>query len=510
MPIRSSTDLLEPNPPSLAELAAAQADGRSSAEALVRHGLARIAALDAAGPRFNAVVALAPDALEQARALDDERRRQGPRSPLHGLPFLVKDNIDVQGLPTTAGSAALRSAVAARDAEAVRRLRAAGALPLGKTNLSEFASSNGRYGYGSLAGTTRNPHHPDHHAAGSSTGSAVAVAAGFAAFALGTDSFGSVRAPASATATAGLRPTLGRVPVDGVLPLALPFDTVGPIARHAADLALVQAVLEGRPVPAPTLAPTPAATPGAGAGALRGARIGVLRAFCEVHPAVRGVMEEALDTLAAAGATLVDVTLPPALWQVLDTVLRPRAALAFRAPLEAYLAALPAHLPPDVPRSLAALVAACEAPAIAQSATPVNPRTLAQLRMALQPAPAPDAATLAGLAAREAAVRTQVLALLAGPGVDALAFPTLLAPPGLRHDLASDLPEAPPGTPLPYTACYLAPAAGCPELSVPAGFTPEGLPVGLSLLGVPDSDGALLQLAQAFEAARHGAAHYTR
>lgn len=474
--------------PNLAQLSAAQANGRTTAEALLNQCLARIAAYDVSGPRLNAVVAIVPDLVEQARALDEERCHRGPRGPLHGIPFMVKDNIDVQGLPTTAGSAALRGAIAANDAEAVRRLRSAGALLLGKTNLSEFASSNGRYGYGSLAGGTRNPYHLGHHAAGSSTGSAVAVAAGFSAFALGTDSFGSVRAPASACAIFGLRPSFGRVPVDGVLPLALPFDTVGPLTRCAADLALVQAVLENRSPPPIDVAPT-----------LHGKRIGVLHAFCDANESVLPVIDRALSALETSGATLVHKVVTPSLWHVLDNVLRPQAAIAFRAPLEAYLSALPADLAASVPRNLAALIASCEAPAISESSTPVNPRTLAQLRGALKQTASFDLSQRTALEAHQREVSEQVFALLSD--VDALAFPTLLAPPGRLLESQGNASESLPEAPSAYTACYLASATGCPEVSVPAGFTPQGLPVGLSLLGAQGQDDALLELAQAFATA---------
>jgi amidase len=227
---------------SIAEINAAFDAGALTSERLTQLYLARIEAYDKKGPSLRAVLALNPHALDEARALDAERKAKGPRGPLHGIPILLKDNIDMVGLPTTAGFYALRDAMPAEDAEQTRRLRAAGCVIIGKANMSEFASGAA---LSTLGGQILNPHALDRSPSGSSGGSGAGIAAGFAVFALGTDTGGSIRGPSSANGIAGLKPTMGLTGRGGIIPLSLSLDTVGPMARNVADLAAALTVMAG-------------------------------------------------------------------------------------------------------------------------------------------------------------------------------------------------------------------------------------------------------------------------
>ena len=248
---------------SIVELQARMAAQRLTSEALVRFYLDRIARLDRAGPALHAVIALNPDALAQARALDAERRAGHVRGPLHGVPILIKDNIETADpIATTAGSLALAANVTGRDAPAVARLRAAGAVILGKANLTEWAnfrSSHATSGWTPLGGLVRNPYALDRSACGSSSGSAAAVAAGLAAAAVGSETDGSVTCPASMNGVVGLKPSLGLIPRTHIVPISHSQDTAGPIAHTAADAALLAAVMAG---------PDPADPPSTDSGAL--------------------------------------------------------------------------------------------------------------------------------------------------------------------------------------------------------------------------------------------------
>lgn len=496
----------------LFQLSAALAAGATASSRLVDAFLARIAAHDKQGAGINAMIALNPQAHAQAEQLDRERAGGLVRGPLHGIPIVVKDNIDIAGLPTTAGCAVLREHRPARDAQVVRRLRDAGAIVLGKTNMSELACSNGRYGYSSLGGLTLNPYNRARNAAGSSSGSGAAVAAGFAAAALGTDSFGSVRAPACVAGLAGLRPTLGLVPVDGVLPLALSFDTVGPMARCVHDVALL-------------LRSMACAMPGAERAeyleglrpdALLGARIGVVEDFPGDDEEVRAVTRDALAGLRELGATLVPVRLPAPVARpdsslpdpsraassslpitaLYASLLAPLAEAEWQAQLDAYLAASIGAGPAD----MAQLLAAATAWSAACPARAVNPRTLEGIRRALDKARAQTAAERARAQAALARYRAAVVQCLRQDDLAALVFPTLSCPASPRYDVADPGYVAYPGNP--YAGLYVASAAGLPEISVPAGMARAGVPIGLSFMAAPYDEARLLGLAYAFEQAR--------
>jgi amidase len=480
------TALFDPRDQGLESISAALDAGRITSVQLVDYYLARIAAHDKAGAGINAMIMLHPDARAEAARLDAERAQGGRRGPLHGVPMAVKDNIDVAGLPTTAGSVVLRHHTPAHDAPVVAQLRAAGAIVLGKTNMSEFACSNGRHGYSSLGGLTLNPYNRARNAAGSSSGSAAAVAADFAAFALGSDTFGSVRAPACVTGLAGVRPTHGLCSGAGVLPLAPSFDTVGPLARSVRDAAIV---LQALAVPSPDF------LAGLHKDALRGARIGVALDFPGDDPEVRKIADVAWQRLAALGAAVEPLWLPEPAATVHAAFLGPLADAELDASLQDYLA----RTPGPWPATLQQLVQAVTDPALVHSARPVNPVTVGGLRRFLALAQRQTAEERADLQAQRAAFRQALEAMMLDQALDAIVYPTLSCPASPRYD--QEDPDYVGCNVNPYAPLYVASAAGFPDVTVPAGMVHAGVPVGISFMGTPYSEARLLALAYAFEQA---------
>ena len=296
----------------IAEINAAFDAGTLTAEALVQLCLARIDAFDRKGPALHAVITLNPKALDQARALDAERRTKGRRSPLHGIPVVLKDNFDTFDMPTTGGSVLLEGSIPSKDAFVVKKLRDAGAIILAKVNLSEFASGGT---YSSLGGQSRNPHDLTRTPSGSSGGTGVAIAAGYAPIGMGTDTGGSIRGPATANGIAALKPTHGLLSRAGIIPLALSFDTGGPMARSVYDVATALGIMTG--VDAADAATKKSEgvrqadyAKDLRADALKGARIGISRDFLGADPDVDWVVEAALEAIRRAGATVVDVRYP--------------------------------------------------------------------------------------------------------------------------------------------------------------------------------------------------------
>ncbi|MBL9216733.1 MAG: glutamyl-tRNA amidotransferase [Opitutaceae bacterium] len=474
------------------ELNAALAAGRLTSEQLTTLYLRRIAAYDKQGPEINAVITLNLDALAAARALDAERRSRGPRGPLHGIPVVLKDNYDTVDLPTTAGCQMLEGSVPPDDACLVHRLRAAGAVILAKVNLSELASDGGAAsGYSSLGGQTRNPHDPTRAPAGSSGGTGAAVAAAFAQLGLGTDTSSSVRAPCSVNGLAGLRPTLGLLSRDGIVPLSLSFDTGGPMARSVTDLAVVLGVLAG----VDPADPATAASAGRGEadytahlrrGALRGARLGVAREFFGRDPGTDRVMELAIVRLRELGATVVDpVRLPAYALAARAGVYKTIRSAEFPGQLDAYLATLR----PGYPRTLAELIARAEDPAAAYR----SPWKLRSLKGGVATIALDDPEYRTAQHEGRALVRAALEGVFARDRLDAILYPTLPRPAA-----KIDAPEA-GGTD--ESALHLAPVAGFPDLVVPAGMTHDGLPVTISFLGLPYTEGRLLGLGYDFEQA---------
>ena len=487
--------------PGTAELAAALRDGTLSAEAATAAALARVAALDRTGPSLHAVLALNPRALDDARALDAERGASGVRGPLHGVPVLVKDNIETADpVATTAGSLALAGNVTGRDAPLVARLRAAGAVILGKANLSEWANIRGSRsisGWSAAGGLTRNPYALDRSACGSSSGSAAAVAAGMVTAAIGTETDGSITCPASLTGIVGLKPTLGLVSRARVVPIAHSQDTAGPMARSVRDAALLLGAIAGSD-------PLDPATRDADAhradylaaldpSALHGARLGVMRFSAGFHPETDAVFEHALDTLRAAGAVLVEIDALPGTPPPDSVEIAPQQRIAdaeglvltteLKADLNAYLADA---APAVTARSLAAVIAFNDAHAVQElSLFGQELFTKAQAGPGLD-----DPAYQAALAtARRLAGPEGIDRMLAEGRLDALVAPTM-GPAWLVDTINGDHAMGSTST--------LPAVAGVPHLTVPMGAV-AGLPVGLSIIGPAWSDAKVLALGYAYE-----------
>ena len=296
----------------IADLNAAFNAGTLTAERLTQMCLARIEAYDRKGPRLRAMIMPNPKALETARALDAERKSKGPRSPLHGIPVVLKDNFDTADMPTTGGSLMLEGSVPPDDAFLVKKLRAAGAVIIGKANMSEFASGAAISSYG---GQMLNPHDLARAPGGSSGGPGIAVAAAYAVIGLGTDTGGSIRNPSNANGIAGLKPTHGLTSRDGIIPLALSFDTAGPMARSVSDIATVLGLLTGIDAADPATSKSEGRfetdyTKHLNARALSGARVGIARDFLGQDEDVDWIVEVSLEAMRRAGATIVDVKLP--------------------------------------------------------------------------------------------------------------------------------------------------------------------------------------------------------
>ena len=476
----------------IADLNAAFKAGTLTSEQLVQLHLARIEAYDRQGPRLGAVIAINPKAIETARVLDAERKAKGPRSPMHGIPIVLKDNYDTADLPTTGGSVLLEGSVPPDDAFLVRKLRAAGAIVLAKVNMSEFASGAA---ISSLGGATRNPHDLLRTPSGSSGGTGAAIAAGYATVGLGTDTGGSIRGPSAANGIAGLKPTHGLLSRDGIIPLALSFDTGGPMARSVYDVAAALGVMTG-------VDPADAATKKSEgrfetdytkhltAGALNGARLGIARDFMGHDADVDWVVEAALEAMRKSGATVVDVRLPAWLLAAKGEFYNAIRYPEFVAQIKDYLATTG----PKYPKTIEQLI---------ERAQQVN-------------APRPDGGgpnpgrwTLMKREAGSGAlddfryrsvhdhglplVRAVVEGLLAAQKLDAIVYPTA----SVRTPLVAAPPDPPGGGA--SSPANIANLTGFPDLIVPAGFTGDRLPVGISFLGPAFSEPRLFALGYAFE-----------
>ena len=476
----------------VADLNAAFNAGTLTAEKLVQMCLARIQAYDHQGPAIRAVIAINPKALETARALDAERRSKGPRSPLHGIPVVLKDNYDTADMPTTGGSVLLEGSVPPDDAFLVKKLRAAGAIIIAKANMSEFASGAA---HSSLGGQILNPHDLTRTPSGSSGGTGASIAAAYATVGLGTDTGGSIRGPSTANGIVGLKPTHGLLSRDGIIPLALSFDTGGPIARSVYDVAAALGVMTG--VDAADAATKKSEgrfdtdyTRYLKTDALNGARIGIARDFLGADADVDWVVDAALDAMRRAGATVVDVRFPKWLIDAKGEFYNAIRYPEFAAQIAEYLKTLG----PSYPKNIDQLI---------ERATRVN--TLRGDGAGPNPA-------RWGVMKREAGsgtldeyrytsvrdhalplVRAVVGGILTSQKLDAIVYPT--AP--RRPALIVAPPEVPGGGP--GSAVNLANLTGFPDLIVPAGFTGDDLPVGLSFFGPAFSEPKLLALGYSFE-----------
>ncbi len=477
----------------IAELQEGMRTRRLTARAIVEKYLARIDAIDGLGPALRSVLERNPDALSIADALDRERNEKGARGPLHGIPVLVKDNIDTRDrMATTAGSLALVGAKPSKDAFVVRRLREAGAVLLGKTNLSEWAnirSSNSTSGWSGRGGLTKNPYALDRNPCGSSSGSGVAVAASLCAAAVGTETDGSIVSPSSANGIVGIKPTVGLVSRSGIVPISHSQDTAGPMARTVRDAALLLGVLAGvDPEDAATAAfdrkAAPDYTAFLDADGLKGARIGVARNYFGFHDGVDAAMGEALLVLKKRGAELVDPADIPNMDKVGEAEL---SVLLFelKAGLNAYLARLGPEAPVKTLKDVIAFNerrAKDEMPYFGQ-----NTFVKAEAK-----GPLTSYEYLEALAKCRRLSRTDGIdAVMDKHRLDALVAPTL--GPACVTDLLN-------GDRWLGETSTAAAVAGYPHITVPAGFV-YGLPVGISFFGRAWSEGTLLKLAYSFEQA---------
>jgi amidase len=479
----------------LADLHQGIKSGKFTSRDLAEKYLKRIDAVDRAGPALRSVIEVNPDALALADELDRELKATGPRGPLHGIPLLIKDNIaTADRMATTAGSLALVGSKPPRDAFLVTRLRAAGALILGKTNLSEWANARCSYstsGWSGRGGLTRNPYALDRNPSGSSSGSAVAVAANLCAVAVGTETDGSILAPASANGIVGVKPTVGLVSRSGVIPISHSQDTAGPMARTVRDAAVLLAALAG---PDPD---DPASAEGQGrrvedytksldAGGLKGAKIGVARNYFGTHDGVDAIVNEGLAVMKRQGAILIDTSdLPKA-----DQLTGPENTVfqyEMKHGVNAYLSALGPNAPVKTVQDVVAFNerhADRELPYFGQDSFK---------KMA-------DKGPLTSYEYQEALAKCRRLARAEGIDAvfDKLKLDAVAAPcggPAWVTDLVSGDRFA--GS---YDAISVAAVAGYPSITVPAGFL-FGLPIGLCLIGRAWSEPTLLKLAYAFEQA---------
>jgi amidase len=481
----------------VADINAAFKAGTLTSEKLVQMCIARIEAYDERGPKINAVITLNPKALEVARALDAERKTQGPRSPLHGIPVVLKDNFDTVDLPTTGGSLLLEGSMAPDDAFVVKKLRAAGAIILAKVNLSEFASGGA---HSSLGGQTLNPHDLTRTPSGSSGGTGAAIAAAYAPIGLGTDTGGSIRGPSTSNGIVGLKPTHGLMSRDGIIPLALSFDTGGPMARSVYDVAVSLGVMTGvdKADAATRKSQGKFATDYTTylqADALKGARIGIARDFLGADPDVDWVVEAALETMRAAGATIVDVRYPKWLIDGKGEYYSAVRYPEFAAQIAAYLATIG----PDYPKSIDDLIARSnQVKSLRADGAGPNPGRWALFKREAGSGKLDDFRYTSVRDHGMPMVRAVVEGVIASQKLDAIVYPTSPRRPGL---LAA--PPSEGGAAGIQSATNIANLSGFPDLIVPAGFTSDDLPVGLSFLGVAFSEPKLLALGYSFEQATH-------
>ena len=462
----------------IAELNRAMDRGTLTSEQLVRQSLKRIEAYDRHGPALNAIITLNPKALEIAVARDTERRTSGRRSALHGIPVLVKDNIDTVDLPTTAGSFVLAGSRPPDDAEVIRRLEAAGAIILAKTNMSEFASGPPM---SSVAGRIRNPYNPARSPGGSSGGTGVGLAAAFATVGLGTDTGGSIRVPASANGIVGLKPTFGLVSTDGVVPLAPSFDVVGPMARRVADVAELLGVIDAEDIDY---------SRSLDRNALQGARIGVVRDYMGRNAEIDAVTEAALVALRRAGAEVIEVKLPNWLRTLHIEWYGALMDEEFRASLPGYLATLA----PAYPKTLDDLVTRAMGLASPNTEGYVpnparwTPYAKPGSRAPVTGDPQFEAIRQLGLPL----LRRVIDGVFAAERLDSLVYPTMQKP----QDLVENIGDAMEGYRGPL---FLANTTGLPELVLPIGVNSLGMPVSISMLGGARTEAKLLSLGYALE-----------
>jgi amidase len=475
----------------IAQLQEAMDSGQLTARSLTEVYLSRIDKLDRQGPALHSLIEVNPEALEIADSLDRERAEKGIRGPLHGIPVVLKDNIDTADrMTTTAGSLALEGSVPERDSFVARKLREAGAILLAKANLSEWAnfrSERSSSGWSARGGQCRNPYALDRNPCGSSSGSAVATSANLCAVSIGTETDGSIVCPSHANGVVGLKPTVGLVSRAGIIPISHTQDTAGPITRSVADTALLLGVLAGVDARDEATASSagrsfPDYTEFLDASGLKGARLGVARQFFGFHDKVDAVIEEALSALKASGAVLVDPVDLPTRGQFSKSEYEV-LLYEFKAGLNAYLSALGPLAPL---KSLAEIIRfnednrEREMPFFGQEiflkAEEKGPLASPEYRQALQKN-------------RELSRIQGIDQVMDSNRLDALIAPT--GGPAWTTDLVN-------GDHFLGGSSSFAAVAGYPNITVPAGYV-HGLPVGISFFGRAWTESLLIKLAYAFE-----------
>ncbi|HJU54319.1 MAG TPA: amidase [Pyrinomonadaceae bacterium] len=477
----------------VAELQAGMKSGKWTARALVEKYLSRIEEIDKRGPAVNAVIELNPEALQIAEKLDEERKAGRVRGPLHGVPVLIKDNIDTADrMTTTAGSLALAGSVAPKDSFVAQRLREAGAVLLGKTNLSEWAnirSTHSTSGWSGRGGLTRNPYALDRNPCGSSSGSGAAVAANLAAIAVGTETDGSVVCPSSANSLVGIKPTLGLVSRSGIIPIAHSQDTAGPMTRTVADAAALLSALAGIDADDAITSESRGKahadyTQFLDANGLKGARIGVPRKFFGFNDHVDKLINSAVEVMRKLGAVVVDPAEIETAGQFDETELEV-LLYELKADLNKYLASLGPRAPVH---SLKEVIEFNERNA--EREMPYFGQELFIKAEAKGPLTSKD--YLKALAQNQRLSRTEGIdAAMSKHKLDAMVAPTG-GPPWPTDLINGDH----------FTGGYSTPSAvaGYPHITVPAGYV-HGLPVGVSFFGRAYSEPVLIKLAYAYEQA---------
>ena len=459
---------------SITEIRDALDGGQVSSVQLVRQYLDRIQAYDKQGPKLNSIVRVNPQALAQAQALDTERQRTGSRGPLHGVPIVVKDNYNTDHMPTTGGSVALANFIPSENAAQVDKLLRAGAIILAKTNLHEYA--RGITSIGSLVGQTRNPYDPRRVPGGSSGGTGAAVAASFAAAGFGSDTCGSIRIPSAFNNLIGLRPSKGLSSIYGILPLSHTQDVAGPLARSAQDLAIILDIVSGydfrdEATQIMRTAAVPAFMDRLHSANLADLRIGKLLEYFEGSDgAVSAAVEDALDWYEQQGAEIVDVEIPD-----MEDLIRRSGLIGheFKPDINNYLDtfSLDDSLNLDFIVSQGLYHEAVEGVLSRSNASELD-----------------EPAYRRAVAVRSQ-LRAAIEAVMSDQGLNAIAYPTIKRAQVFTGDSQ------------PGSNCSLSANSGLPALSMPAGFTNNGLPVGLELLGGFLQDAELLAIAQTYEVA---------
>jgi amidase len=475
--------------------------GVLTSEQLVQLYLNRIEAYDQQGPKLNSIITINPNALQIAQELDQERKLKGPRGPLHGIPIILKDNYDTFDLPTTAGSLVLKDSIPADDAFTVKQFREAGAIILAKANMNEWA-----WGAAGFPGLPRNPYNLNRGPSGSSSGTGTAIAANFAVVGTGSDTGGALRGASAGTNLVGIKPTLGLTSRDGIIPISFSLDVGGPMARTVTDAAISLGAMTGVDVNDSRTLESEGKfykdyTQFLKVEALKDARIGVARDFF-TNSKVDKIVETAIAKMAELGATIVDpIHFPADVLASRGSYPNPEGVWPtlsyseFNAQIADYLATLGN----EYSKSLEDIIA------ISKSFEPEFPALEMTIKKLLEPAAATggltNSAYLDAVENKVPLIRNTILNIMNYNNLDAIVFPTIRCESPTLPSVLDPTYVCEPGTSATNLPTNLANISGFPDISVPIGFTANGLPINISLLGRAYSEPTLLGFAYAFEQA---------